>query len=136
MRSANGWRHLRASTGELWIEPGEAALRPLIEAAIAADRARYGSLVRREASGAWRTTTGARVTLDWTTLSLAQRGRDTAAIDFAYRVHYLQWTGVESVDRGLGIAGISGVALLAALGLRIAFRGGNAAPRRAPAPRR
>ena len=123
VRTATGWRHLRATTGEVWTEPGEAGLRPLVDAAIAVDRGRYGELVGRDATGAWRTTTGARVRLDWTTLAFSQRGLDTAAIDLAYRVHYLQWTGVESVDRGLGVAGLAGVALLAALGLRIAFRG-------------
>lgn len=123
VRGPNGWRHLRASTGGEWREPGETELRPFVAAAIAADRERYGELLGREAGGEWRTATGVRIRLDWPTLALAQRGRDTAAIELAYRIHYLQWTGVASIDRALGLLGLLGVAVLAGLGLRLARRG-------------
>lgn len=121
LRTAGGWRHLRAD-GSPWPEPGESELRPLLAAALAGDPKRYGELVGRGADGVWRTSTGARITLDWSTLALTQRARDTDAIDLAYRIHYLQWTGVARIDRALGLAGLAGVALLALLGLRLALR--------------
>lgn len=130
VRTSDGWRHLDARTGKDWQEPTEAELRPLIVAALATAPERYGELLDRAPDGGWRTSTGVRVTLDWTRLRLSQSGRDTRAIDLLYRIHYLQWTGAPEVDRALGVAGLAGVAALALLGLRLARR-----PRRSDLPR-
>jgi hypothetical protein len=124
VRTSAGWRHLDAATSVPWPEPTAEELRPLVAAAIAADPERYGTLLARDAAGVWRTSTGARITLDWPTLALAQRGRDTDRIDLLYRIHYLQWTGVATLDRGLGFGGLAAVALLAALGILLALRPG------------
>jgi len=131
VRTAAGWRHLDAATGTEWPEPDAAALRPLVEAAIASHPERYGSLLGRDERGRWRTSTGVRIDLDWQHLSFTQRGYDTDAIDLAYRIHYLQWTGVPEIDRGLGGLGLAGLVALALLGLRLVrharFSGGTAA---------
>ncbi len=68
-----------------------------------------------------RTTTGVEVTLDWNRLALQQRGRDTDRIDALYRVHYLQWTGVDALDKVLGLLGLVLLVALAYLGARLAF---------------
>ncbi|HSM13834.1 MAG TPA: hypothetical protein VLA66_07175 [Thermoanaerobaculia bacterium] len=122
VRTAAGWRHLDAATGAEWPEPDAAALRPLVEAAIASHPERDGSLLGRDERGRWRTSTGVRIDLDWRHLRFTQRGYDTDAIDLAYRIHYLQWTGYPPVDRWLGGLGLAGLAALAGFGLRLARR--------------
>jgi hypothetical protein len=108
--------------------PDEAAIRRLIVDAIGDERDRYGELLRVERNtgkspSAWvETTTGVRIDLNWSTLTLQQRGRDTRRIDALYRIHYLQWTGFERVDRVLGVIGLAALVVLAAFGLRLAFR--------------
>ena len=118
VRTAEGWRHLRGDNLGPWPRPRPETLRPLIEDAIAANPARYGRVERVDGE-AFVTDTGVRVSLDWDTLSLSQRGRDTDRIDAIYRVHYLQWTGVKAIDRVLGLLGIAGVVVLALFGLRL-----------------
>ena len=109
--------------------PEDAAIRRLIEDAVASDRSRYGkiaSIVRHDGeppSASITTSTGASIDLDWSTLSLQQSGRDTRRIDALYRIHYLQWTGVRSIDRVLGVGGLASLVVLAILGVRLAFLG-------------
>ncbi len=38
--------------------------------------------------------------------SVTQHGADTARIDALYRLHYLQWTGIKTIDRILAVAGL------------------------------
>ena len=107
--------------------PDDAAIRQLIEDAIAPERARYGDIasVTRHTgdspSASIETTTGVKIDLDWTTLALQQSGRDTRRIDTLYRIHYLQWTGIRSVDRVLGVVGLALLIALAILGVRLAL---------------
>lgn len=120
-RTASGWAHLRPDGKTLRPAPTDDELKRLLADAFSADPARYGTVVSVAGTQA-RTDTGVAVTLDWSTLSLAQRGRDTDRIDLLYRIHYLQWTGVKAVDRPLGVAGLALVAALALLGVRLALR--------------
>jgi hypothetical protein len=123
VRTAQGWRHLRGGTLGPWPRPRPESLRPLIDDAIAVDPARYGRIAAIDGE-AFVTTSGVRVTLDWDSLTLSQRGRDTARIDGIYRLHYLQWTGIQWIDRALGLSGLLGITVLAVLDLRIALRPG------------
>jgi hypothetical protein len=68
------------------------------------------------------TETGVRVTLDWNRMTLSQRGVDTDRIDWYYRVHYLQWTGVAAVDRVIGGLGLVLIVTLSTLGVWIVLR--------------
>jgi hypothetical protein len=120
VRTRDGWQHLDAEL-QPFPEPDEARLRALVDEAISSDRARYGEITGRE-DGAFVTTTGAHVELDWASLRLSQRGRDTDRIDALYRVHYLQWTGVPGFDRPFALAGLVALVALALLGLRLARR--------------
>ena len=129
VRDEKGWKHLDARTGEPFPEPDDAHLAALLDEALASDRPRYGTIESREEEG-WRTTTGVRVTLDWTTLRLAQEGPDTRRIDRLYRIHYLQWAGVPAIDRPFAVVGLSGLVLLALVGLRLSRRGAVQARRR------
>ena len=119
VRTSEGWAQLDPSTLAPRPEPTEQEIRDLIGDAIAEDSARYGEIVSVDSAGAVKTTTGATITLDWTRMTLSQRGRDTDRIDFFYRVHYLQWTGFERVDRVLGLAGILLTFGLAGFGARL-----------------
>jgi hypothetical protein len=49
-------------------------------------------------------------------MSLQQKGRDTDRIDRLYRIHYLQWTGVKSIDRVVGFVGDCLALVLTSLG--------------------
>jgi uncharacterized iron-regulated membrane protein len=47
------------------------------------------------------------VSFDPSTMRLWQEGRDTKRIDWLYRIHYLQWTGNELLDKILAIGGLA-----------------------------
>jgi hypothetical protein len=127
VRTEDGPRHLDTVTLEPRALPDEAAIRQLVDDAIATERDRYGSIAavsRQEGpmpSASIVTTTGVEIDLQWNTLALAQSGPDTRRIDAIYRVHYLQWTGIAPLDRVLGAVGLSLLVVLAGLGVRLAF---------------
>ena len=121
VRSDAGWSHLDARTLQPTAPPAEATIRALVADAIASRTERYGR-VARITGNAVETDTGARITLDWTRLSLMQRGRDTDRIDALYRVHYLQWTGSAAIDKVLGFLGLTMVIALSLVGARLAIR--------------
>lgn len=118
VRTAGGWQHIEARTLREWPRPDEADLRRLLDDAFTANPARYGR-VTTIADNVATTTTGVRVTIGWSRLSLSQRGSDTDRIDAIYRVHYLQWTGIAAVDRIVGGAGLILIVVLSALGVRL-----------------
>ena len=62
--------------------------------------------------------------MDWGRLALSQSGKDTDRIDTIYKIHYLQWTGIKSMDQVLGALGILLVLALSALGARLFFARG------------
>jgi hypothetical protein len=65
---------------------------------------------------------GPQVSIDRHSGSIRQKGPDTDRINWYYKLHYMQWTGNESVDRVLGFVAIVLVWLLAAAGLLLAWR--------------
>ena len=122
-RTGEGWRQLDPMDGRPRERPAARETELLLEDAFRANPRRYGSVARLSGLTA-RTTTGVEVTLDWDGMSLRQRGRDTDRIDLLYRIHYLQWTGIASVDRILGGTGLALMLALTLLGARLAFRRG------------
>jgi hypothetical protein len=120
-RTATSWRQFDPETLTPRPAPGEADMRVLLTEAIAANRSRYGAITSIEGTSAT-TSTGATVTLDWNRLSLSQRGRDTDRIDWLYKVHYLQWTGIAAVDDVLGLTGLTLIVVLSVLGVRLLLR--------------
>ena len=95
--------------------------RRLVQDALSVNPNRYGQIVA--VNGDTITTdTGVVVTIDWNRMTLQQTGTDTKWIDLLYRIHYLQWTGVKSIDRVVGFTGITLVLVLTGLGARLAFR--------------
>lgn len=132
VRGANGPLHLDPATLAARELPDETAIRSLIGEAIAKEHGRYGDIASvtrtpgESPSASIKTTTGIDIELDWTTLGLQQSGRDTRRIDALYRIHYLQWTGVKTVDRIVGGVGLASLIVLAILGLRLALGGRRA----------
>jgi len=128
VRDKNGRTHLDPATLLPRALPDENSIRRLIGEAIEPERGRYGEIARvtleagESPAASVETTTGVKIDLDWSTLSLQQSGRDTRRIDALYRVHYLQWTGIRVVDRVLGVVGLTALLTLAFFGLRLALR--------------
>ena len=100
-RTDAGWKHFDPKTMQPRAAPGDKDLQALLMDAFTANTIRYGRITAIDGTEAT-TDTGVRITLDWNRMTLSQRGRDTDRIDAIYRVHYLQWTGVDGVDRLLG----------------------------------
>ncbi len=122
-RTSQGWQHLDPHSLQPRQAPTTDEIRTLIADALAANPSRYGHIASIEGNTAT-TDTNVRVTIDWNRLALAQRGADTDRIDFFYKIHYLQWTGVAALDKALGALGIALVLILSALGARLFFSKG------------
>lgn len=122
-RTSRGWLHYDPRTLQLRDEASSDEVRALVDDAISTSPARYGRIVSIDGSNLI-TDTGIRITLDWNRLALSQRGADTDRIDALYKIHYLQWTGVKSVDQFLGALGILLVLALSLLGARLFFAKG------------
>lgn len=119
-RTATGWAHLNPADKAPRPAPTDVEFGRLLADAFLSDPARYGKVSEVFGSKA-RTDTGVEVSLDWDSMSLQQRGKDTDRIDLLYKIHYLQWTGVKAVDRVLGGVGLALVLVLSLLGLRLAL---------------
>lgn len=121
VRAGSEYQHLDPRSLAPRPFPDEDQLRRLVGDAISG-RERYGE-ISSIAGASVITSTGVEITVDWNRLILSQHGRDTRLIKGLYRLHYLQWTGIASLDRVLGIAGLALLAGLTLLGLRLCLRG-------------
>ncbi len=121
VRTDSGWVHLDPTTRKPRNKPGETEIKLLLKDAFSANPERYGE-VSTISDGMIKTSTEIEVTLDWNRVSLYQKGKDTDRIDWYYKIHYLQWTGIKSVDRILGGIGLVLVMVLAALGAWLAVK--------------
>jgi hypothetical protein len=124
VRTDSGWMQVHPQSLRPRSAPSEEEVRQLVNDAFSSNPRRYGHIDRIAGDTVW-TDTDVQVILDWNSLRFRQRGKDTDRIDFLYRIHYLQWTGVRAVDRVVGLAGILLVIALAVLGVRIAVNGGR-----------
>ncbi len=121
VRTKTGWSQLDPNTMQPQAPPDTAKIKLLLQDACAAHPQRYGNIVSVENNTA-KTDTGVEITLDWNRLSLQQKGKDTDRIDLLYRIHYLQWTSISSIDKPLGFIGIVLVMILTMLGIRLALQ--------------
>jgi hypothetical protein len=120
-RTESGWMNLNPKDKRPRATFTEDETRKLVQDAISINPQRYGQIVSVKGNTVT-TATGVIITIDWNTMSLQQVGRDTKRIDALYRIHYLQWTGMKSIDRVVGLVGITLVLLLTGLGASLAFR--------------
>ena len=121
VRSTGGWMQLDRATRSPRPSATPEEFRTLVSDAISQNPARYGQVSTISGDTAI-TTTGIVITLDWSRLSLSQRGPDTDRIDLLYRIHYLQWTGIRALDKILGPLGLALVFALSLLGVRLALQ--------------
>lgn len=115
LKNSNGWQHYLDQQLITKDEITENQVRLLINDAIASNKTRYGEIVSISGIKA-KTSTGVDITLNWTGLSLRQYGQDTDFINTIYDIHYLRWTGNQTIDQYLGVIGLVLVVLLALLG--------------------
>jgi len=121
VRTEKGWLQLNPIDKQPKSPPTRTDIELLLKDAFTANPVRYGDISDISGTTA-RTSTGVEVTVDWNTVKLQQRGRDTDRIDLLYNIHYLQWTGVKTVDRALGFVGLTLVIVLTILGAWLAIR--------------
>ena len=123
--------HLLVRRGKTWVHfnpvtylpvdrPDDVQVKLLLQDAANQFPSRYGKIVQW-ADGLYITSTGVELSLDWDTLTIQQKGRDTRLINLLYRIHYLQWFGEEQDSRAFGIAGLGLLALLLICGLVLLF---------------
>ncbi|MEK7829974.1 MAG: PepSY domain-containing protein [Acidobacteriota bacterium] len=121
VRTAQGWQHLDPATLAVKAQPTDDEIKKLLQDAFSANPERYGQVAKIE-GGTITTTTNVRVALNWNRLSLQQTGSDTDRIDWLYKIHYLQWTGVKWLDKILGMLGLTLIVVLSVLGLALQRR--------------
>lgn len=122
VKTDNGWKHFNPQNMQPMPDPVPEDVEDLVADAIQSNPGRYGEVHSIDGLMA-KTTTGVEISLDWKRLSLQQRGKDTDRIDWFYKIHYLQWTGVGIIDKVLGFLGLALVATLTVLGARLAIKG-------------
>jgi len=121
VRTDSGWMNLNPNDKRPRSAATDDETRRLVQDAFSMNPKRYGQIVSVDGHTVT-TDTGIVVTIDWNRMSLQQTGSDTKWIDSLYRIHYLQWTGVRSIDRVVGLTGIALILILTALGASLAFR--------------
>lgn len=122
VRTENGWQHLDPISLNPKPFPDQQSLQLLVQDAMDVNSARYGEITTINKEGI-RTSTEVLINLDWNTLTFRQSGRDTRTINWLYRIHYLEWTGIEALDKVVGILGPLFVVLIAMFGLTTALKG-------------
>ena len=115
------WQQLNIQTFEHEPTPTADKITLLINDATKSKPSRYGKVVSVNGLSAT-TSTNIKITLNWQKMTLHQQGKDTDFINTMYKIHYLQWTGIASVDKVLGIFGLGLVVLLGCLGVKLSFR--------------
>jgi len=120
----NDWLHIDKSTQQTIHKPSSAEIRRLVSDAISHNVKRYGEIESIHGLVV-STSTGIKVTLNWNNMSIHQKGSDTDFIQTMYKIHYLQWTGVKSIDNVLGIVGLALVILLALFGVTLSLKRSN-----------
>ena len=126
VRSDGAWTQLDPHTLLARGYPDEAAVRALVNDAIAIKPERYGAIKTLDGRRI-STDTGVNIQLDWNTLSFTQEGSDTRWINRIYNIHYLEWTGVRIIDKFLGLFGLFLLMYITYTGAKLAFGWGRPA---------
>jgi hypothetical protein len=112
----NQWQQIDLKSYAILDAPNDSEIRRLVNDAISISPERYGEIKSIDDTTVTMTK-GVTINLDWQQMTLRQRGEDTDFINWMYKMHYLQWTGVQWLDRILGVVGLGLVVLLAVIGV-------------------
>ncbi|MGH1441630.1 MAG: PepSY domain-containing protein [Cellvibrionaceae bacterium] len=107
--------------------PSRDEIELLVKDTIQSNSERYGKIEKIDGLIIY-TSTGVKIVLDWSELSLRQYGNDRRVIDTLYKIHYLQWTPWDILNRLLGVVGLFLLAMLTIFGLLLfikSFRNNN-----------
>jgi hypothetical protein len=110
------WLQLDWHSLEPLPRPSDTEIMRLLQDAVAQNAERYG-VVESVAENVFETSTGVELTLDWHSLTIQQRGRDTRFIGALYKIHYLQWSGLKTVDLVLGVLGLFALLIVVVCGV-------------------
>ena len=121
VKNEEGWHQVDPLTKEVIKKPTKEQIDTLLNDAIRINPKRYGQIKTIDGLQVT-TTTDVNISVNWSEMRLYQKGEDTAFINTMYKIHYLQWTGIKSVDKVLGIIGLVLVVILAMLGTVMTFR--------------
>lgn len=105
VKDQDEWKHLSLTDMQEQAFPSEQNLKLLVNDAISENRSRYGEILHLDGQTIY-TDTGVRISLDWNTLSLRQKGQDTDLINTLYNIHYLQWLNSPTFNKVLGFLGL------------------------------
>lgn len=115
VNNENGWHQLDPNTFKPRAFPSKTEFTKLVNDAIKGNVERYGNIASIQ-NNTVTTDSGVVITLDWSTLTLSQKGDDTRLISQLYKIHYLQWFDVKSIDKVWGSLGLVGLVVLTILG--------------------
>ena len=121
VKSDKQWLHLNAESFEVAYAPSPNNVELLITDAIKNNIKRYGEVVSVDGLSAI-TSTNVNIALNWQEMSLYQKGNDTKFIGIMYKIHYLQWTGIEEIDKVMGVLGLILVFTLALFGIALTIQ--------------
>jgi hypothetical protein len=121
VKNSQGWQQLNQQTLQLKETPSEQDIHRLINDAIQINPKRYGQIHSIDGLSV-KMDTDVVINLNWSQMSFYQSGSDTQFINNMYKIHYLQWTGIQSIDKFLGILGLGLVVILALLGVSMMFK--------------
>lgn len=99
------WKNLSLTDMQEQAFPSEQNIKLLVNDAISENRNRYGEILHIDGQNIY-TDTGVKISLDWATLSLRQKGQDTDLINTLYNIHYLQWLDSPELNQVLGFLGL------------------------------
>lgn len=122
VKTGANWQHLDPITLKKKPKPDAQTLIDLLQDAIAFNSLRY-ERVHHKNDNIFITNTQITLTVDWNTMTIQQYKQDSHLMNALHKTHHLQWSGIQALDRFLGIIGLALLTLLAVFGGTLYARG-------------
>lgn len=118
VRTNDSQYHFNYNTQKPWHADKNLEIRKLIQDACDTKSKRYGKIIQLDELTAT-TDTQVEITLDWSTLKLRQKGRDSRIINKIYDFHYLRLTPYAFLNKIIVLIALVGLIVLSGLGLAL-----------------